>query len=390
VNLLDVVIVLAVLGAVAHGVASGVAVQVGGYGGFVAGVVVGVQLAGKVAALASGPQAKAMLSLGTVLVLGVGFATLGELLGARIAGVLGRIHLGGVDAVLGGVASALGLLVGVWLVAGALAAAPLGGMGTAIQGSAVINALDSALPPVPDVVARLGRLVDPLGFPNVFAGLEPAPSGSVPGPTDAEIQAAVAHAGRSTVKIEGSGCGGVLEGSGFVAGAGLVITDAHVIAGIANPEVFDQRGAHHATPVLFDPDTDLAVLRVRNLAGPVLSLSVGSVPRATTGAVLGFPGGGPFVAVAGAVRSEYNAEGRNIYGTGLVTRDVYELQTNVQPGNSGGPFVLPDGTVAGVVFARSVNEPGIGYALTTDPVRGDLTRAGHQAGAVSTGTCAAD
>ena len=36
----------------------------------------------------------------------------------------------------------------------------------------------------------------------------------------------------------------------------------------------------------------------------------------------------------------------------------------VEPGNSGGPLLSPDGTVYGVVFAAAVGMPDTGFALT--------------------------
>src|SRR5204863_3533277 len=103
----------------------------------------------------------------------------------------------------------------------------------------------------------------------------------------------------------------------------------------------------------FDPNLDLAVLHVPGLAAPTLPMTSGVVGRGTQGAVLGYPGGGPLSTGPAAVLREETALGRDIYGQGLTTRDIYELQAVVRPGNSGGPVVNTQGTVIGVVFARS-------------------------------------
>ena len=142
----------------------------------------------------------------------------------------------------------------------------------------MIRWLDDELPPVPDVAARLGRITDPLGFPRVFAGLEPTPAAPVTGPLPAQVRAAAAAAARSTVRIRGVGCGGVLVGSGWVAAPGLVVTNAHVVAGIADPVVEDADGEHRAVAVVFDPDTDVAILRTSGLDGPPLAVT-GDRPR---------------------------------------------------------------------------------------------------------------
>ena len=164
------------------------------------------------------------------------------------------------------------------------------------------------------------------------------------------------------MKVSGRGCGGIIQGSGFVAGPDLVVTNAHVVAGIASPVVQDANGTHDATPLVFDPATDVAVLRAHDLAGPALALADTSAGRGTVGAVLGYPQDSPLTYSSAAVLAEYSARGRDIYGQSLVTRHVYELQASVRPGNSGGPFALPDGTVAGVVFASSVTNENVGYA----------------------------
>ena len=149
---------------------------------------------------------------------------------------------------------------------------------------------------------------------------------------------------------------------------GLVVTNAHVIAGIPAPVVVDRSGPHQTTVVLFDPSYDLAVMRVGGLTEPPLVLDPANAPRGTQSSVLGYPGGGPFTAMAAGVMAEFEAEGRDIYGQGLTVRNVYEIQAVVRPGNSGGPLVLPGGKVIGVVFSRSTTNGDIGYALTSPGV----------------------
>jgi S1-C subfamily serine protease len=202
-----------------------------------------------------------------------------------------------------------------------------------------------------------------------------------------EVRDAAGAAARSTVELVGAGCGGELVGSGWVAAPDLVVTNAHVVAGIAAPFVRDADGTHRAVPVLFDPDTDIAILRVGGLAGPPLAVASTDPGRGAVGAVLGYPGGGPLTVGSAAVRGVSVAEGRDIYGSGLTRRTVLELQADVRPGNSGGPFVLPDGRVGGMVFASSLRTSGIGYALAASELRHDLARAGTRP--IATGACAA-
>jgi S1-C subfamily serine protease len=88
-----------------------------------------------------------------------------------------------------------------------------------------------------------------------------------------------------------------------------------------------------------------------------------------------------------AVRSRSNATGRDIYGRGSVTREILTVSSNVQRGDSGGPFVTSDGTVGGVVFAAAVAEPGTGYALTAESVKGAVARAIDRNEPVGTRAC---
>jgi S1-C subfamily serine protease len=209
-------------------------------------------------------------------------------------------------------------------------------------------------------------------------------------PSNAVLRSADLAAGPSTVKVEGVGCGVLQEGSGFVAAPGLVVTNAHVVAGIGAPQVQVGRSVDATEVVLFDPSFDLAVLRVPGLTAPALRLDPAPVGRGTQAAVLGYPGGGPFTVDAAGVMAAFEAQGRDIYGRGLTLRNVYELDALVRPGNSGGPLVLPDGQVIGVVFSRSTVDPSIGYALTSPDVLPRVAQAESAVRPVSTGPCAAD
>jgi S1-C subfamily serine protease len=104
--------------------------------------------------------------------------------------------------------------------------------------------------------------------------------------------------------------------------------------------------------------------------------------------VLGYPGGGSLKYSGAAVRRDITAVGRDIYGRSTVERDVYELQAVVRPGNSGGPFVLSGGEVAGVVFAASTTDGKIGYAITSTEVIPKLQQAEGRTQGVSTRGCA--
>jgi S1-C subfamily serine protease len=388
VNLVDLAII-GVLGlAAVHGVTQGAALQVLSFGGFWIGLLIGAALTPYLSGLASSPFASAFISLVTFLGLALIGGGIGRYFGTHAWGVLQRRKLGRADAAAGGVVAIVAALAAVWLVALLLTAGPTRDVARAVNGSAIVRTLINKLPPAPSVFARLQQFIKTTPFPRVFEGLEPIPAGPINVPGNAAVQGAVNAAGSSTVRIVGVGCGGVQTGSGFVAAPGHVVTNAHVVAGISSPQVEDSNGSHRSIVVLFDPQLDLAVLRASGLAGPALPILNTDADRGQGGAVLGYPAGGRFSAGAAGILRKFNAIGRDIYGQQLSRRDVYQLQAQIRQGNSGGPFVRPDGVVMGVVFAASTSDPNVGYALTSSQIVGEVQQA-RESGAQNTGPCAA-
>ncbi len=387
-NGLDLVI-LALLGfAAASGFRRGALLQLLTYGGLLLGLLAGALLAPVLAALAVAPSSQAGIAALTLLAgAGIGDAV-GWLLGWRLRAAARHTRFRPADAAGGSLVSVAAVLLCTWFVALNLVNGPIPGLAREIRRSAIVRTLGSALPEPPSLMGEVQKLLNRFGFPQVFAGLPPAPAGPVGGPTQAEAQRAFDAARRSTVRIVGQACGEIQEGSGFVVAPSYVLTNAHVVAGVGAPQVQRQNGqSQDAVTVLYDPGIDLAVLRVDRTVGPALPLANGEVPRGAKGAVVGYPGGGHLTGGRAAVRRSIRATGRDIYGRGTVNRDVYELQASVSPGNSGGPFVLVDGRVAGVVFAASTTDPGVSYAIESTNVRPDLALAVARTAGVSTGAC---
>ena len=169
---------------------------------------------------------------------------------------------------------------------------------------------------------------------------------------------------RARCVVRAGTCGLESTGSGFVVAPGYVLTNAHVIAGGRTIRVNGATGTYDATPVVFDPELDVALLRVPDLPAPALPLAGDDPERGTPAAVLGYPNGGPLRIVAAAVADTYPALGRNIYATEYVRRQIVEIRSDIERGNSGGPLMLPDGTVGGVVFAEARTDEEVGYALS--------------------------
>ncbi|HLX89826.1 MAG TPA: MarP family serine protease [Acidimicrobiales bacterium] len=383
-----VLLVLVALSGV-HGLRLGAAMQVLSFGGFWLGLFIGVLLTPPIDRHVHGNVAKTVVAAAIVFGLAGLLGGLGRLLGAQSSNALQRLRLGPVDSAAGAAVAVFATLVITWLVATFSVSSRFTSLNAAITDSRIIRAMDSIMPSPPTVFARIESFLANEGFPVVFTGLPPQTVGPVALPSDASVRAAVVAAAPSTVQVAGAGCGVIQEGSGFVVAPGYVVTNAHVVAGIAHPFVVDSTGRHSAAAMLFDPELDVAVLRVPGLGDPALRIDTQTVGRGASGAVLGYPEGGPFTYGAAGVEAAFEANGLDIYGRNQVTRYVYQLAAVVRPGNSGGPLVEPDGTVIGVVFARSTTDQAVGYALATPAVLVDVHKGEAQpvSQPVSTGGC---
>ena len=388
-NVVDVVIVVVVVAAVIQGARVGAVVQVFAIIGFFGGLYLGARLASFTVKWAHDPTAKTAVALTTMV--GVAFAL--GMIGRIFGGMLEtRVHSGlahSVDVAVGSVVAVVAALVTVWLLASTMVNSSSATLDSVILKSKVITSLNGVLPPPPSVFSQAQGFLTAEGFPPVFAALAPASARPVPLPTDSDLRRAVVAAGPSTVKVEGYGCGVIQEGSGFVVAPGVVVTNAHVVAGIAQPLVQVGSDVISANVLLFDPSFDLAVLRAPGLTAPVLHLDPTTVDRGVKAAVLGFPNGGPFTVDGAGIMATFEAQGRDIYGKSLTVRRIYEINARVRPGNSGGPLVLPTGQVIGVVFSRSTTDAGIGYALTSPDVLSRVALALPVTRPVSTGACTA-
>ncbi len=387
-NILDIIIVLIIALEAVRGAQVGILRSVFSIAGFWIGLLIGGLAAPVFMEATTSPAGKLLFALMAIFGFAILGGSIGRAVGIRLRNFTTRLKLEPVDAALGSVFSAALTLFIIWLLVSTFSGLPSRELNQHIHGSAILSQLDNTLPPAPAILARLAQIIDPTGFPQVFVGPEPQPAEPVDPATAEEIEAALAAASRSTVKLESAGCGGLVFGSGFIAAENLVVTNAHVVAGINRPTVVDENGRHRADTVLFDPDLDIAILRTEGLAGNPLEIFDGRVERGTRAVVLGFPAGGPQQADPAGVRRFLTARGRNIYGGGVTIRPVYELVTEVESGNSGGPLVRPDGTVIGVIFARSELTPDVGYAVSSDAVVPLVEEAQDLQTPVSTGRCA--
>ena len=355
-------------------------------GGFAIGAFIGTRLGPLLLPQgSSSPYAPAFGLFGAVLA--------GAILASGLEGVGLRLRraivLPGVSMLDGLLGAALGAALGLgiaWIVAAVAAQAPGHDQLRAdIQRSAILRELNVLLPPSGAILNALSRL-DPL--PSI-AG--PSPGVGAPVPRIARTPA-VRAATHSVVRILGTACGLAIEGSGWVAAPGVVVTNAHVIAGEQDTSVQDGGGSPSmaARALAFDPIDDVAVLGVPGLNAPALGL-VQSPSLGTAGAILGYPENGPLRVTPGRIGRTQTVLTDDVYGRGPVSRVLTPLRGVVRPGNSGGPLVDSGGHVLTTVFAGTVNSgPRGGYGVANATVSTALTQAIARARAgaqVSTGPC---
>ena len=390
-DLLDVVLLVAAVLFAFSGYRQGFVVGALSFVGFLGGGVIGAKIAPSLAQV--GPLADLPQSLVGVAIVFLA-ASLGQVL-ATLVGSAVRNRLTWrparlVDALAGSAVSVVSLLLVSWLVGTAVASSPFINLASQVRRSQVLTVVDSLVPTgTRAFFAGFRRLIDDRGFPEVFGGLAPTQVRPVE-PPDTRVAGsrAVLVARDRILKITGiaPSCSRRIEGSGFVYAPERVMTNAHVVAGVARPTVQVGDRELRATVVLYDPERDIAVLQVPGLPLAPLRFA-GRAAVGDSAVVVGYPQDGPFRADAARVRGIQQAKGPDIYQRRTVVREIYALRSRVRPGNSGGPLLDPRGEVYGVVFAAAADDPETGYALTAREVASDAAAGRAATARVSTQSC---
>ena len=318
---------------------------------------------------------------------GAGFAGLyaGRWMGRAFRAALVPVEAAGTDRRAGAVTGPLAALTLIWLLALPAMTSSPGWFARQAHRSVLARGMTAALPPAPDTSRAFARLVGPAQMPHVFAALDPLLEPMSPPPHTGLTADARSRVAASTVKVDGYACRTRREGSGFTVAPDVVVTNAHVVAGQDEPTVVRPDGARlPAVVTAYDPDRDLALLRVRGLGQSPLPLAD---PQArTTTAVFGHPDGQEPLEVSPAlIRRQLTAKGYDLYATRLVSRDVLVLAADLRPGDSGSAVVNPAGAVVGVAFAISLSTEDMAFALTSDELEEVL--ATNRKTPVETGEC---
>jgi S1-C subfamily serine protease len=394
-DLLDLILVVLAAAFAVAGYRQGFIVGVLSCIGFLAGAAVGAIFSPSVATfLVHEPSQQALVAIILVFIT----AMVGQLL-ASLLGVVARSHVtwrpvAMVDSLGGAAVSVLSVLLIAWFIGSAVVNAPFPAVARQVRSSEVLRGVNGFMPPgALTMFSDFRHLLDKSPYTQVFGALGINGSANVPPPDKAVLAwPAVKKDRGSIVKITGEAktttCDRSLEGSGFVISPQHVLTNAHVVAGMTDGPYVGYGGIrmHLAKVVLFDWNTDVAILYVPGLPAPPLRFA-GQANRGSGAVVAGYPENGEFRAVPARVGSQWSANGPNIYQTGSVTRAIYAVRATVKPGNSCGPLLAKNGKVYGVIFAASTTTRDTGFALTAGAVAADVRAGARATVSVSTRDC---
>ncbi len=401
--IVDVTVIAILILSLAAGLRAGFFSSLGSLVGLVSGALLVPWAVPAVASAVSDPSWRWLAGGVTIAVLLLVGSTLGSSLGSLVRHGADRLKLRVPERIMGGVVSTVAAAVALSLVGTGVASAGFPRLSPAVSSSATLRAIDEVLP---DRLRQAGdeiraALFDEALLPSIPGS--PAPTlppgrGSATPETpetpvpDADTESPpLVTASESVARISGiaSACRMMPTGSGFVTADNRVVTNAHVVAGVDAPVVTLQDGqAADGRVVYFNEDDDIAVIAADLDARPLAVAD--DVAPGDVGVVQGYPGGGPFQSVnARVVTAGPTQFGGGGAGAPPSVRSVLRLQTEVVPGNSGGPFLTPAGEVAGVVFARDETASSTGYAVTVDALERATPSFAVDAPSVPSGQCAA-
>jgi S1-C subfamily serine protease len=374
INLVDIVIVVALLVGLANGYRRGFWLSLFQYMGMVAGVVVGAAVAlPLLSALGvSSTTLRPLAAAAIVLVGGSAGSTLGYWLSEPLRNAVLRRGIAHPPEMLAGALfSGIAVLSVSWFLGLTFSRGPSPDLARVVQQSVILRRLDAFFPRPPGFTSGVQQVLAGVPFPQTFAGLAPPSAQPLELPASADTPQ-VRTTEASVYRVEGRGCGGVVSGSAYPVAPGYLITNAHVVSGTSGTTLSQASGTRrvNATVVLFDSRKDVAILYAPGIASAALVASDGG--RGTQGAVIGYPGGGDETVSPAVIDKSTSAEGRDIYSNSLVTRQIWIVESQVRPGNSGGPLVDLQGHVLGLVFAASSSNPSQAYALTNAEVQDDI------------------
>jgi S1-C subfamily serine protease len=392
-DLLDLALLVIAVGFAVSGYRQGFIVGSLSFIGFVGGAVLGAEFGPSISRAIVGGQTQQDV---VAVILLIVFAIVGQFVfssvGAYVRQSMTSPSSTVLDSVGGSLVSVLSMLLIAWAIGSVLTASSFQGVVTQVDNSAVLGTMDKVMPSqARTMFSEFRRLLATGPFPQVFGGIGAAHLFAISPPDPAVLNSPGYLAATSRVlKVQGTAlsCDRSIEGSGFVYAPDHILTNAHVVAGVNQQLTVTTRSGqrHAAQVVLYDPQVDVAVLYVPGLNLTPLHFDYQGQAGANA-VVAGYPENQGFTQDAARIGGTQNAVGPDIYQTGQVNRQIFEIRSTVEPGNSGGPLLSPSGTVYGVVFAAAVDASHTGFALTASEVAADAKAGANQIDPTSTQIC---
>jgi S1-C subfamily serine protease len=392
-DLLDLALLVIAVGFAVSGYRQGFIVGSLSFIGFVGGAVLGAEFGPSISRAIVGGQTQQDV---VAVILLIVFAIVGQFVfssvGAYVRQSMTSPSSTVLDSVGGSLVSVLSMLLIAWAIGSVLTASSFQGVVTQVDNSAVLGTMDKVMPSqAKTMFSEFRRLLASGPFPQVFSGIGAAHLFAISPPDQAVLNSPGYLAARNRVlKVQGTAlsCDRSIEGSGFVYAPDHILTNAHVVAGVDQGLKVTTPSGHvlPAQVVLYDPQVDIAVLYVPGLNLTPLHFDYQGQAGANA-VVAGYPQDQGFTQDAARIGGTQNAVGPDIYQTGQVNRQIFEVRSNVKPGNSGGPLLSPSGTVYGVVFAAAVDASQTGFALTASEVAADAKAGASQTYPTSTQGC---
>ena len=392
-DLLDLALVVLAAAFAVSGYRQGFIVGSLSFIGFVGGAVLGAEFGPSISRAIVGGQTQQDV---VAVVLLVCAAIIGQFVASSIGAAVRQTVTSPsstiLDSIGGAAVSVLSMLLIAWAIGSVLTASSFPVVVGQVDNSVVLGTMDRIMPSqAKTMFGDFRRLLSSGPFPQVFSGIGAAHLFAVAAPDPAVLGSPGYRAATSrVVKVQGTAttCHRNIEGSGFVYAPHHVMTNAHVVAGVDEGlTVTTSNGTpYHAKVVFYDPQVDIAVLYVPGLNLTPLSFD----DQAQAGAeavVAGYPLDQSFNQQPARIGGTQDAVGPDIYQTGTVDRQIFEIRALVRPGNSGGPLLSPSGTVYGVVFAAAVNASNTGFALTASEVAADARAGADQTSQTNTESC---
>ncbi|GFZ86198.1 MarP family serine protease [Nesterenkonia alkaliphila] len=386
-TLLDVVLVLVVIGFVAAGFARGVWATVGGAAGFLVGATAAFFAIPTVASWVPDPLWRVVAVIGAAIVLVVAGHALGSAAGAEVQRLFRSPALKTVSALIGAAVNLVVAFIVIAALSFSVQAMGFPQVNQHMKQSAVLQGIDTLMPErVEAMFADVRSTVLASDIPELAQLLVPEEPEA---PQASELTEAAATVQQSVARITGVAqqCGQSQAGSGVAVGPHRVATNAHVVAGVAEPSVELPDGQiGTARVVYFNTSSDLALLAVDDIQAVAAPVG-GPMEPGEAGFVMGYPSGGPFSVGSAVVQARDVSQVNNIYGSSPSELEIYQLNADVRQGNSGGPLVDQQGRVSGIVFARAMEGNSVGFAVTAEAAGQVLTAPESFTETVSTGQC---